>query len=50
MEACYGGTDVMKRSCAVARGIDINSSHVDRLGLAHIYVCMPIIVVAIAVT
>jgi hypothetical protein len=25
MEACYGGTDVMERSCAVARGIDINS-------------------------
>jgi hypothetical protein len=25
MEACYGGTDVMERSCAVARGIDINT-------------------------
>jgi hypothetical protein len=24
MEACYGGTGVMERSCAVARGIDIN--------------------------
>jgi hypothetical protein len=24
MEACYGGTDMMERSCAVARGIDIN--------------------------
>jgi hypothetical protein len=24
VEACYGGTDVMERSCAVARGIDIN--------------------------
>jgi hypothetical protein len=24
MEACYGGTDVMERSCAVARGIEIN--------------------------
>jgi hypothetical protein len=24
MEACYGGADVMERSCAVARGIDIN--------------------------
>jgi hypothetical protein len=24
MGACYGGTDVMERSCAVARGIDIN--------------------------
>ena len=23
MEACYGGTDLMERSCAVARGIDI---------------------------
>ena len=23
-EACYGGTDVMERSCAVARRIDIN--------------------------
>jgi hypothetical protein len=26
MEACYGGTDVMERSCAVARGIDINNA------------------------
>jgi hypothetical protein len=26
MEACYGGTDVMERPCAVARGIDINSN------------------------
>jgi hypothetical protein len=25
MEACYGGTDVMERSCAVARGKDINT-------------------------
>jgi hypothetical protein len=25
-EACYGGTDVMERSCAVARGKDINSA------------------------
>jgi hypothetical protein len=24
MEACYGGADVMERSCAVARGKDIN--------------------------
>jgi hypothetical protein len=24
-EACYGGTDVMERSCAVARGKDFNS-------------------------
>jgi hypothetical protein len=24
MGACYGGTDVMERSCAVARGKDIN--------------------------
>ena len=28
MEACYGGTDVMERSCAVARGIDINNRSV----------------------
>jgi hypothetical protein len=27
MEACYGGTDVMERSCAVARGIDTNTIH-----------------------
>jgi hypothetical protein len=27
MGACYGGTDVMERSCAVARGIDINNRH-----------------------
>jgi hypothetical protein len=26
-EACYGGTDVMERSCAVARGKDINRFH-----------------------
>jgi hypothetical protein len=25
MEACYGGTGVMERSCAVARGIDTNN-------------------------
>jgi hypothetical protein len=24
MEACYGGTDVMERSCAMARGKDIS--------------------------
>jgi hypothetical protein len=27
MEACYGGTGVMERSCALARGKDINSTH-----------------------
>jgi hypothetical protein len=27
MEACCGGTDVMDRSCAVARGKDISSHH-----------------------
>jgi hypothetical protein len=27
MEACYGGMDLMERSCAVARGKDINISH-----------------------
>jgi hypothetical protein len=32
MEACYGGTDVMERSCAVVRGKDI-SSYV--LSIAH---------------
>ena len=26
MEACYGGTGVMERPCAVARGIDINTA------------------------
>jgi hypothetical protein len=31
MEACYGGTDMMERSCAVARGIDIN----ERSGYHH---------------
>jgi hypothetical protein len=25
-EACYEGTDVMERSCAVARGKDINNN------------------------
>jgi hypothetical protein len=25
MEACYGGTGVMERSCAMARGKDINN-------------------------
>jgi hypothetical protein len=24
MEACYGGADVMERSCTMARGKDIN--------------------------
>jgi hypothetical protein len=33
MEACYGGTDVMERSCAVARGIEINISQaIKRVG------------------
>jgi hypothetical protein len=27
MEACYGETAVMERSCAVARGIDIDTAH-----------------------
>jgi hypothetical protein len=31
MEACSGGTDVMERSCAVARGIDINMAVVTSL-------------------
>jgi hypothetical protein len=26
MEACYGGTDVIERSCAMARGKDINTT------------------------
>jgi hypothetical protein len=26
MEACYGGTDVMERSCAMARGGSINNN------------------------
>jgi hypothetical protein len=30
-EARYGGTDVMERSCAVARGIDINKAHCTRI-------------------
>ena len=29
MEACCEGTDVMERSCAVARGKDINTPHVN---------------------
>jgi hypothetical protein len=29
MEAGYGGTDVMERSCAVARGTDINNMPVN---------------------
>ena len=33
MEACYGGTDVMERSCAVARGKDINSKAYSAGGL-----------------
>jgi hypothetical protein len=33
MEACYGGTDVMERSCAVARGIDTNTNTGHRKGL-----------------
>jgi hypothetical protein len=30
-EACYGGTDVMERSCAVVRGKDINSYCTSRI-------------------
>jgi hypothetical protein len=30
-EPCYGGTDVMERSCAVARGKDINKAHCTRI-------------------
>jgi hypothetical protein len=26
MEPCYGGADVMERSCAMARGKDINTA------------------------
>jgi hypothetical protein len=33
MEAFYGGTDVMERSCAVARGMDINKyPHAHKFG------------------
>jgi hypothetical protein len=28
MEACYEGTDVMERSCAMARGKDIGNVHI----------------------
>jgi hypothetical protein len=35
MEACYGGTDVMERSCAVARGIDINSAYKKSVGTSR---------------
>jgi hypothetical protein len=35
MEACYGGTDVMERSCAVARGIGINILHVQRYSCGY---------------
>jgi hypothetical protein len=34
--ACYGGTDVMERSCAVARGKDINNRGVDGWMRGHI--------------
>jgi hypothetical protein len=33
MEECYGGTDVMERSCAVARGIDIKNGYVTAVSL-----------------
>jgi hypothetical protein len=44
MEACYGGTDVMERSCPMARGKDINNGQrfprvvLERRGLIYIYV------------
>jgi hypothetical protein len=31
MGACYGDADVMERSCAVARGIDINTLPVNKV-------------------
>jgi hypothetical protein len=39
MEACYRGTDVMERSCAVARGIDINNndSDLDRVATPGVF-------------
>jgi hypothetical protein len=37
MEACYGGTDVMERSCAVARGIDINRGFRAKMGVKWPY-------------
>jgi hypothetical protein len=49
MEACYGGTDVMERSCAVARGIDINSKTVAFIKVrppgyfTHISITTPIV-------
>jgi hypothetical protein len=41
MEACYGGTDVMEMSCAVARGIDIN------MPLPIPPLCPPVLVVSL---
>jgi hypothetical protein len=38
MEACYGGTDAMERSCAVARGIDINTTALPS-GVSHLRLC-----------
>jgi hypothetical protein len=59
MEACYGGTDVMERSCAVARGIDINSISVRLLRSCgarwspvndrdwYIYTCMSVTLIRV---
>jgi hypothetical protein len=35
MEACYGGTGLMERSCAVARGKDINCFSHTCIGLTE---------------
>jgi hypothetical protein len=36
MEACYGGTDVLERPCAVARGSDINIQVLEVLCVSRI--------------
>jgi hypothetical protein len=41
METCYGGTDVMERSCAVARGIGINTRSETVLVLIIIITAFP---------
>jgi hypothetical protein len=33
MEACHGGTGVMERSCAMARGKDINNGTATKINI-----------------
>jgi hypothetical protein len=41
MKACCGGTDVMERSCAMARGKDINNQQ-PKIEPPGVFVCVSV--------